>query len=257
MIGGIIAGALEGGAKATYGIASDTLKQQGEERRMRLDQELAIERDKAITRNRLSAQREDDLSRLDPAGEYGKARAAQRATDAKQDTDAAVEREGRIRRTQGEADRENTTAYLKTPGLREATRAKAQDSRVASPTEGIQAQVLQEQLAQLRARGVATKDLEAAIATGDEDKIDAARRRVGVHVDPLGVKGRSGEITNQANALLKAALELKKTDPDSLDAAEMLAEAARLRASVQSARGVKPQEPGPKKDRLDQFKVIR
>lgn len=260
MIGGLIAGALEGGAKATYGIATEELKNQRDQERMRLEQELAIERDKAITRNRLNAQRQDDLEKLDPEGEYFKRNRNAQQTKLKDETDATVERDGRVRRQAGDIEREGTLKYLSTPGLRDATRAKARDQHIDSPAAGAQAALAAEQLRQLRDQGAATRELVEAVRSGDEDRIGKARSVVAAVKDPLGTAGGKSmnDLAARADQLMRSADKLVDTDPDR--AAELYNEAARIRQAVAEKRGVRlddPAKPGADAGRLDQFKVVR
>lgn len=251
-IGGIIAGALGGGAQAVGQIADTQIKQNAWKEQAGIEQQLAIERDEAIQRRRLELNRQDTLERT--TGPIADAELSLRKRQGAIDTDVAVDREGKVGKVRGDVERGNAAAYA-TPEGKAAlkgiqAKADASESGSIKGSRAVAAEGGRLDNEEKREDLSLRKRAEEMRARGDEDgaqKLEDQRAR-------LRGRGGSGAKTgaepkSMADAVA-AARELNKMADD----AEMSGQdeqAKQLRAQAQSVLGNVTEKRGvaaPKKD---------
>lgn len=209
-LGGIIAGALSGGAQAVGQVADTQIQTNQRKDLATFESQLQMERQTALARLQQSIGREDTL--YNTTGEGGKAKTAYEVDRTRQVGDVETEqlgkREGVIGAARGEAERKNLAAYATDGAARAGVRAKTSD---------------QESNSAKTATAVAAFELEQKRAVMDLRK-QAARLRAGGNEDAAAQ-------TEAMIATLTGATQ-SKTYGDVVKAAEVYSKMASDQAAI-------------------------
>lgn len=238
MIGGLIAGALGGAGQAMANIGLEQQKQNQRVETMNIEQQLAIERDAAIQRNRIAGEKE--LVMFNTDGEGGQAKQRYDARTRRDAADVAVDQNRRTTSDTIAANEDALRRFGTDKTLQQGVRAKAQAGHIESAGSAASAALAYEQLGQLRTVNQAVKALADAQASGaDQATIDALQARVDVLRG--GKSGNMSDIASMSNSLMAQATKLQELGQEE-EAAALRAEAAALRRGVGQKRGI--QAPG-------------
>lgn len=254
-LGGIIAGALGGGAQAVGQIADTQIKQNNWVEQAQVEQRLAIEREEAIARRRAQIARDDTLERA--TGPIADAELALRARQGAVDNATATEREGTVGRVRGQVERENAAAYA-TPegagalrGLKAKANSSESDSIVGSRAASTEGQRIANTTA--REEQDLVRKARELRNRGDEEGAAKVEAQIGVGRPGKGGKGGAGSDDPKSGADAVAAakvfLELAKGAEETGDMAgaqAFRAKAAEVAGGVAERRKVVPKgEPTP------------
>lgn len=189
MLGGILAGALSGGAKAGVDIADKTIAQNQKSDLMRLEQQLAIEREDQIGRLRQRRERADQT--YNTTGKGAEEKLGYKKREAAVETEGAVEREKQLGPVKAEnrgrettavgkaetgvlAERYNDKAYLEG----KQKEADASESRSVRASRAASTEATNLSNADKREVGALRKQAEELRARGDVTKAEELERRI-------------------------------------------------------------------------------
>lgn len=235
MLGGILAGALSGGAKAGVDIADKTIEKNQKSDLMRLEQQLAIEREDQIDRLRQRRAREDQTYNTTGKGAEEKLGYKKRETAV--ETEGAVEREKQLGPVKAENRGQETTAVGKAE-----TRVLAERYNDKAYLEGKQKEADASESRSLRASRAASTEA-TTLSNADKREVVALRKQA----EDLRARGdvaKAEELERRISGIQTGKRGGEKSYSDAVSAARelnKLADAAEMRGDEARARDLRQQ----------------